>query len=98
MYKMTSHYHLNADPIGSSKTVTLPFETRKNMECFALSPCGNMLICVDVDGRAILVNTKKRVGFLDEVYTPVLLITHMAAVSSYSTLIKLFKLNLKSNK
>lgn len=57
-------------PVGSrvtlfdmkgSKTVTLPFETRKNLECVALSPSGNMLICVDVDGRAILVNTKKRV-------------------------------------
>ena len=45
-----------------SKTVTLPFETRKNMECFALSPCGNMLVCVDVEGRAILINLRKRVS------------------------------------
>ncbi|KAL5256599.1 hypothetical protein ACHWQZ_G011746 [Mnemiopsis leidyi] len=57
-------------PVGSritifdmkgSKTITLPFETRKNMECFTLSPCGNMLLCVDVEGRAILINVRKRV-------------------------------------
>lgn len=42
-------------------TTTLPFETRSDIRCLALSPNGSMLITIDVDGYALLVNFTKRV-------------------------------------
>ena len=54
-----------------NETVTLPFETRKDIARYrlkmvftarlALSPTGSLLIAVDVDGMAILINYTKRV-------------------------------------
>lgn len=43
------------------KSYTLPFETRKNIMCVALSPSGSCMVCADEDGRAALVNYRKRV-------------------------------------
>ncbi|TDL25193.1 WD repeat protein [Rickenella mellea] len=40
---------------------TLPFENRKNIAAIALSPDGNVLISVDEDGRAVLVNFRRGV-------------------------------------
>ncbi|PBK68743.1 WD40 repeat-like protein [Armillaria solidipes] len=45
----------------NNKSFTLPFETRKNIATLALSPDGNVLISVDDDGRAQLVNFRKGV-------------------------------------
>ncbi|THH11416.1 hypothetical protein EW145_g645 [Phellinidium pouzarii] len=44
----------------SNKSYTLPFENRKNIAAIALSPDGNVLISVDEDGRALLVNFRRR--------------------------------------
>lgn len=44
----------------NNKSYTLPFENRKNISAIALSPDGNVLISVDEDGRALLVNVRKR--------------------------------------
>jgi len=57
-------------PVGNRITVfdlinntsfTLPFENRINIKHIALSPNGNLLISVDEDGRALLVNFHKGV-------------------------------------
>ncbi|KAG9104888.1 hypothetical protein FRC06_006713 [Ceratobasidium sp. 370] len=40
----------------NNKSRTLPFENRKNITVIALSPNSNLLISVDEDGRALLVN------------------------------------------
>ncbi|KAG8707855.1 hypothetical protein FRC09_001569, partial [Ceratobasidium sp. 395] len=40
----------------NNKSRTLPFENRKNIAVVALSPNSNLLISVDEDGRALLVN------------------------------------------
>ncbi|KAG8745716.1 hypothetical protein FRC10_007196 [Ceratobasidium sp. 414] len=40
----------------NNKSRTLPFENRKNITAVALSPNSNLLISVDEDGRALLVN------------------------------------------
>ncbi|KIJ36370.1 hypothetical protein M422DRAFT_140473, partial [Sphaerobolus stellatus SS14] len=45
----------------ANKSWTLPFENRKNIAVIALSPDGNVLISVDEDGRALLVNFKRGV-------------------------------------
>ena len=39
---------------------TLPFENRKDIALVAVSPQGRMLLSVDVDGRAIVVNYRRR--------------------------------------
>lgn len=44
----------------SNKSFTLPFSHRRNISCLALSPCGNLLLTVDDDGRAILTNFHRR--------------------------------------
>ncbi|KZT37455.1 WD40 repeat-like protein, partial [Sistotremastrum suecicum HHB10207 ss-3] len=43
----------------NNKSFTFPFENRKNIAALALSPDGNILISVDEDGRALLVNFKR---------------------------------------
>jgi periodic tryptophan protein 2 len=45
----------------SSKSYTLPFENRKDIARIAISPNGYILITVDVDGRALVINLEKRV-------------------------------------
>jgi periodic tryptophan protein 2 len=57
-------------PIGNRITVfnltnhtsiTMPFETRTDIRTFALSPDGHLLVTVDQDGRALLVNFPRQV-------------------------------------
>ena len=43
----------------SNKSKTFAFENRKNIERIALSPDGNILISVDEDGRALMVNYRR---------------------------------------
>ncbi|KAJ4468761.1 quinon protein alcohol dehydrogenase-like superfamily [Lentinula aciculospora] len=45
----------------NNKSLTFAFENRKNIARIALSPDGNVLISVDEDGRALLVNYKRGV-------------------------------------
>ncbi|CAA7264355.1 unnamed protein product [Cyclocybe aegerita] len=45
----------------NNKSFTFAFENRKNIACIALSPDGNVLISVDEDGRALLVNARRGV-------------------------------------
>ncbi|KAG1823502.1 WD repeat protein [Suillus subaureus] len=45
----------------NNKSRTLPVENRKNIAAIALSPDGNVLVSVDEDGRALLVNFKRGV-------------------------------------
>ncbi|XP_006463359.1 hypothetical protein AGABI2DRAFT_186957 [Agaricus bisporus var. bisporus H97] len=45
----------------NNKSWTYAFENRKNIAALALSPDGNVLISVDDDGRALLVNAKRGV-------------------------------------
>ncbi|KAG7882452.1 hypothetical protein KL907_001058 [Ogataea polymorpha] len=44
----------------NNKSFTLDYEHRKNIACIALNKQGTLLLSVDVDGRAILVNFKAR--------------------------------------
>ncbi|KAJ7108564.1 WD40-repeat-containing domain protein [Mycena epipterygia] len=43
----------------NNKSFTFPFENRKNISALALSPDANVLISVDEDGRALLVNFRR---------------------------------------
>ncbi|KAJ7682953.1 WD40-repeat-containing domain protein [Mycena rosella] len=45
----------------NNKSFTFPFENRKNIAALALSPDANVLISVDDDGRALLVNFRRGV-------------------------------------
>ncbi|KAF5310900.1 hypothetical protein D9619_008181 [Psilocybe cf. subviscida] len=45
----------------NNKSSTFAFESRKNIAAIALSPDGNVLISVDEDGRALLVNARRGV-------------------------------------
>ncbi|KAI8390883.1 WD40 repeat-like protein [Radiomyces spectabilis] len=45
----------------NNKSYTLPVEMRKNIRCMALSPKATLLITVDEDGRALLINFPRRV-------------------------------------
>ncbi|OBZ67291.1 Periodic tryptophan protein 2 [Grifola frondosa] len=45
----------------NNKSYTFPFENRKNIAAIALSPDANVLVSVDEDGRALLVNFKRGV-------------------------------------
>ncbi|KAI5887131.1 WD40 repeat-like protein [Schizophyllum commune H4-8] len=45
----------------NNKSYTFPFENRKNIATLALSPDGNVLLSIDDDGRALLVNFKRGV-------------------------------------
>ncbi|KAI0947808.1 U3 snoRNP protein [Taiwanofungus camphoratus] len=45
----------------NDKSSTLSFENRKNIAAIALSPDSNVLVSVDEDGRALLVNFKRGV-------------------------------------
>ncbi|KDQ06907.1 hypothetical protein BOTBODRAFT_181182 [Botryobasidium botryosum FD-172 SS1] len=45
----------------NNKSFTFPFENRKNVAAIALSPDSNVLISVDEDGRALLVNYRRGV-------------------------------------
>jgi len=47
--------------LENSKSITLPFETSNNIQCVALSPDKKVLIVVDEDGRALLINYRKGV-------------------------------------
>jgi periodic tryptophan protein 2 len=42
--------------LKNNKSCTFPFENRKNIYRFTISPNGLLLISVDEDGRALLVN------------------------------------------
>ncbi|KAH8828903.1 WD40-repeat-containing domain protein [Flagelloscypha sp. PMI_526] len=46
---------------SSNKSFTFSFENRKNIAAISLSPDSNLLISVDEDGRALLVNFKRGV-------------------------------------
>ncbi|TPX32377.1 hypothetical protein SmJEL517_g04533 [Synchytrium microbalum] len=48
------------DLVGN-KSLTLPFENRKNISRIALSPNGALLLTVDEDGQAMLVNFPRKV-------------------------------------
>ncbi|KDQ23439.1 hypothetical protein PLEOSDRAFT_1114438 [Pleurotus ostreatus PC15] len=45
----------------NNKSFTFPFENRKNIAAIALSPDANVLLSVDQDGRALLVNFRRGV-------------------------------------
>lgn len=45
----------------NNKSLTLPFENRKNISRIALSPNGILLLSIDEDGRAILCNFVRRI-------------------------------------
>ncbi|OCH89636.1 WD40 repeat-like protein [Obba rivulosa] len=45
----------------NNKSYTFPFENRKNIAAIALSPDANVLVSVDEDGRALLVNFRRGV-------------------------------------
>jgi periodic tryptophan protein 2 len=45
----------------ANKSFTLPFENRKDISRIALSPSASLLISVDEDGRALLINYQKKV-------------------------------------
>ncbi|KDQ58678.1 hypothetical protein JAAARDRAFT_34512 [Jaapia argillacea MUCL 33604] len=45
----------------NNKSYTFPFENRKNIAVIALSPDSNVLISIDEDGRALLVNFRRGV-------------------------------------
>jgi periodic tryptophan protein 2 len=45
----------------SHSSYTLPFETRKDISRFAISPDGTQLIVVDSDGAALLINLPRRI-------------------------------------
>lgn len=45
----------------NNKSFTFAFENRKNISALALSPDGNVLVSVDEDGRALLVNARRGV-------------------------------------
>ena len=56
-------------PVGNRVTVfdlnqhtssTLPFENRKDIALVSVSPDGRMLLSIDVDGRALVVNYRRR--------------------------------------
>lgn len=46
--------------LTNNKSFTFPYEHRKNIACIALNPQSTLLLSVDVDGRAILVNFVRR--------------------------------------
>lgn len=46
--------------ISSNKSFTFAYEHRKNVQCVALNAQATLMLSVDVDGRAILVNFIKR--------------------------------------
>eukprot|EP00897_Mesotaenium_endlicherianum_P009036 jgi/Mesen1/8160/ME000438S07262 len=52
---------VNVIDLENSETVTLPFENGVNISRIALSPNGVLLLSVDEQGRALLVNAKRRV-------------------------------------
>lgn len=45
----------------NNKSYTLPFENKKNISKIALSPNATLLISVDEDGRAVLVNFQRQI-------------------------------------
>ncbi|KAL1922330.1 uncharacterized protein VTP21DRAFT_9869 [Calcarisporiella thermophila] len=45
----------------NNKSITFPFENRKNISRIALSPQATLLLSVDEDGRTVLVNFQRRV-------------------------------------
>ncbi|KAI0056211.1 WD40 repeat-like protein [Artomyces pyxidatus] len=45
----------------NNKSFTFPFQNRKNIAAIALSPDGNVLLSIDEDGRALLVNFRRGV-------------------------------------
>ncbi|KAJ3535234.1 hypothetical protein NM688_g7006 [Phlebia brevispora] len=52
---------VSAFDLVNNKSWTFPFENRKNIAAIALSPDANVLISVDEDGRALLVNIRRGV-------------------------------------
>jgi periodic tryptophan protein 2 len=47
--------------LEASRSATFPFESRKNIACISLSPNGDLLISVDEEGHALLVNHRRAV-------------------------------------
>ena len=56
-----SHYNNTLTLTNRNTSITLPFENKKNISRLALSPNDSLLISIDLDGRAILVNFYKKV-------------------------------------
>ncbi|GJE96823.1 WD40 and Utp12 domain-containing protein [Phanerochaete sordida] len=52
---------VSAFDLVNNKSWTFPFENRKNIAAIALSPDSNVLVSVDEDGRALLVNVRRGV-------------------------------------
>ncbi|KAI0806171.1 WD40 repeat-like protein [Irpex lacteus] len=52
---------VSAFDLVNNKSYTFPFENRKNIAVIALSPDSNVLVSVDEDGRALLVNVRRGV-------------------------------------
>eukprot|EP00960_Hanusia_phi_P005682 164873-Hanusia_phi.AAC.1 len=50
---------VTAFDLENSKSLTLPTENAKNIDRIALSPDGNVLITVDEEGRALLINFRR---------------------------------------
>ena len=47
--------------IFSNTSRTLPFQNRSNIDRVVLSPDGKLLITIDVDGYALIINYQKQV-------------------------------------
>lgn len=47
--------------LKNNKSKTLPFECRSNIDKIAVSPDGKVLILIDVDGYALIINFRQRV-------------------------------------
>ena len=60
--KLVSRYIHAAYALSSNNSYTLPFAHRRNIDCIALNPRGNLLLSVDQDGRAILSNFPRRLA------------------------------------
>ena len=48
--------------LTQSSSSTLPFENGKQVRTIAVSPDGRLLLSIDGDGRALLINKKRRCG------------------------------------
>ncbi|KAJ7064813.1 quinon protein alcohol dehydrogenase-like superfamily [Mycena amicta] len=70
----------------NNKSFTLPFENRKNIAAIALSPDANVLISVDEDGRALLVNYRRGVVLHHFNFkNPFIAVTHGAHLEVWRT-------------
>jgi periodic tryptophan protein 2 len=54
-----SSYHLQIN-LTESTSSTLPFENAKNVRTICVSPDGRLLLSIDEDGRALVINRRRR--------------------------------------